>query len=174
MIRRNTVLKKKLTSNPENLGDYIWLDVHRTHEPNIIKNLRYNAAFTINGFAIPLQEYLKNGRVKTVICLSHAMDDLKHRKLRVNREGYASHAGNLFSCLRFMSLGFEPPSKAEVNLLLDTLPSLEAWRFERNVKKVYSYVGGERNARALANKLGIRHDIFSIISVRGHARKQKL
>ena len=75
--------------------------------------------------------------------------------------GYKGHPGNLFACLRFMSVGFKPPSKDEVELLLRQLPELEKWRFERNIKKVFGYVGGERKARQLIKSLGIKIDIFN-------------
>lgn len=59
-----------------------------------------------------------------------------------------------------MSAGFTPPSKEEVDVLLHELPRIEHARFERNVKKVYDYVGGEEKARSLVKSLGINIDVF--------------
>lgn len=63
--------------------------------------------------------------------------------------------------LRFMSVGFSAPSKEEINLLLKQLPNLEHARFERNVKKIWDYVGGEEKARKMVKDLGIDVDVFS-------------
>lgn len=167
-IRRknDVVLKKKLIAKPTSLKDYLFLDIHRSEEPDVLTNLKNHAAFTINGFAIPLEAYLLKNNKKYTICLPRALADLTKHRLRLNPSGYQGHAGNIFACLRFMSLGFKAPPKKEVTLLLAQLPKLEAWRFERNVKKVFSYVGGERKARKLARSLGIKTDIFDMKTVR--------
>lgn len=49
---------------------------------------------------------------------------------------------------------------------INELPKLEKWRFARNVKKVFRYVGGEEKARQLVKKLGIKVDVFDIEKVR--------
>src|SRR3989344_6027609 len=155
------VLKKKLIPKPLSITDYLVLDIHRAYESDILKNLKDNSAFTINGFAIPLRYYLSKDIRKYTIAIPGAMKDLRNRYLRLNMFGYKGHPGNLFACLRFMSVGFKPPSKDEVELLLRQLPELEKWRFERNIKKVFGYVGGERKARQLIKSLGIKIDIFN-------------
>ena len=167
-IRRinEVVLKKKLVPKPKDKTDYAYLDIDRGVEPDVMKSLKDNAAFTINGFAIPLQYFLSKDFRKHVIALPGALEDLKKKRLRLNYSGYQKHAGNLFSCLRFMSIGFAPPPKNEVQLLLDALPKLEKWRFARNVRKVYGYVGGETRARKLVKRLGIDVDVFDIKTLR--------
>ena len=167
-IRRKNeiVLKKKLIPKPKLITDYLMLDIHRNYESNIPKNLKENSAFTINGFAIPLRNYLDQDVRKHLIALTTALSDLKNRQLHLNVPGYIGHPGNLFACLRFMSIGFKPPKKREVKLLLEQLPKLEKWRFERNVKKVFDYVGGEKKARQLIKRLDIGIDIFDIKKLR--------
>lgn len=162
-IRRKNeiVLKKKLVPNPKSLTDYFFLDIGRSYDTNILNNLKFNSAFTINGFAIPLRKYLFKNSKKFLISLPKALDDLRDHRLRLNISGYRKHPGNLFACLRFISIGFTPPNKREVQLLLDELPKLEKRRFARNVRKVFNYVGGETKARRLAKKLGIKIDIFN-------------
>jgi hypothetical protein len=161
-IRRKNeiVLKKKLIPYPKSVADYVVLDIHRSHEQSVIKNLKENSAFTINGFAIPLRRYFSKTLSKHLISIQEALKDLKNQRLRLNASGYKSHPGNLFACLRFMAIGFKPPAKKEIKLLLEQLPKLEKWRFEKNIKKVFNYVGGEKKARQLVKKLGIKVDIF--------------
>ncbi len=167
-IRRKNdiVLKKKIIPSPVSLDDYVYLDIHKSVERNIKKNLQNSAAFTISGFAIPLKNYCSEYRMKHLVSLPGAVGDLKKKRLRLNGNSYKKHPGNLFACLRFMSLGFTPPGKKEVSLLLEQLKKMEKWRFERNVKKVFSYVGGERKARRLVKRLGIKTDIFDIDRLR--------
>ena len=162
-IRRKNevVLKKKLISKPKFITDYVVLDIHRSYEPNILKNLKENSAFTINGFAIPLKYYLSKNSKQHTIKLPGAMSDLKNKRLCLNSPGYTDHPANLFACLRFMSIGFTAPSKNEVELILKQLPKLKKRRFKSNVKKVVGYVGGKRSARKLIKRLGIKLDIFS-------------
>lgn len=174
-IRRKNeiVLKKKLIPNPKSITDYIVLDIHRSHESNILNNLKSNSAFTINGFAILLRNYLSKNIKKSLVVLPGAINDLKNHRLRLNISGYKRHPGNLFSCLRFMSIGFTPPNKKEIELLLEQLPKLEEWRFERNVKKVFGYTGGEKKARQLTKRLGVEIDIFNFKKLKEFAAKRQ-
>lgn len=167
-IRRKNeiVLKKKLISKPESAADYLVLDIGRSYESDVLKNLKEKSAFTINGFAVPLQYYLSENIKEHLISLPGAMEDLKGKKLRLNISGYAVHPGNLYACLRFMSVGFSKPNKREIELLLAELPKINKKRFEKNVRKVFGYVGGEKKARVLARRLGIRKDIFDLHELR--------
>lgn len=158
--KNELVLMKKLVAKPKTVTDYLVLDIHLSNESNILKNLQNNSAFTINGFGIPLNKYLGKNILSVTVSLPGSMADLKNKKLKINLSGTQKHPGNLFACLRFMSLGFCAPSKKEVALLLEQLPHLEKWRFTRNVKKVFNYVGGKQKARQLVKKLGIKTDIF--------------
>jgi hypothetical protein len=175
-IRRKDeiVLKKKLVPNPQSITDYIILDIHRSHEKNVLKNLEKNTAFTINGFAIPLQNYFLKNFKKYLIELPGAVNDLENHRLVLNVTGYRGHHGNLFACLRFMSIGFTPPDKESVALLLKQLPKLEKWRFERNIKKVFGYAGGEKRARKLAKSLNLKIDIFNFETLKKFAAESKV
>ncbi|MBI2426556.1 MAG: hypothetical protein HYV34_01795 [Candidatus Kerfeldbacteria bacterium] len=175
-IRRKDeiVLKKKLVPNPQSITDYLVLDIHRSHEENVLKNLEKNSAFTINGFAIPLQYYFSRNFKRYLIELPGAVNDLKNHRLVLTTVGYKGHPGNLFACLRFMSIGFMPPDKESMVLLLKQLPKLEKWRFERNVKKVFGYTGGEKRARQLAKKLGVKIDIFNFEKLKEFAAESKI
>ncbi len=164
-IRRKSevVVRKNFVEKPQNITHYVYFDLHISEEADVLTNLRLNSAFTINGFAIPLKSFPK---LDKLISLPGAVDDLKNRQLRLNPDGYKFHPGNLFACLRFMSVGYKPPSAEEVELLAKELPKLEKWRFNRNVKKVFTYVGGEANARKLAKRLGVEADIFNLDELR--------
>lgn len=152
-------LKKKKIPKPHahQFKNYVFLDIHITDEKSILKNLKDNANFTINGFALSLKDINSKNWRKKIVSLPNALQDLKNKKLRVN---VIKHPANLFACLRFMSKGFKPPSKKEVKELLSALGSLEVRRYERNIKKLFNYVGGEKEARRLVKKLGIKEDVF--------------
>lgn len=172
-IRRKNevVLKKRKFPSAKLISDYVVLDIHVTPETNILKNLSVYSNFTINGFAIPLQHYLSNDFKKYMIALPNAEKDLRNLQIHVNKSGYKSIPSGLFACLRFMSIGFMPPGDDEIKLLLDNLPTLEKWRFERNVKKVFDYVGGEEKARKMVKDLGIDIDIFDFAKLKDFSAK---
>jgi len=164
-IRRKheVVLKKKKVSKPKIISDYVVLDIKETQDRNIKENMRMRVSFTVNGFALPLKHISSRNWRKQVIAMPGAMADLKGKKLRVLN---LSHPANLFAAIRFMSKGFRAPLKNEVNQLLSALGGLEKWRFERNVKKIFDYVGGEAEARRLARRLGIEKDIFDFETIK--------
>lgn len=101
--------------------------------------------------------------------MPRAFKDLKNKQIYV---GIIAHPANLFACLRFMSKGFKKPSKKEIKALLKALGKLEKWRYEKNVKKVFDYVGGEKAARKLVKSLGIKKDLFNFKTIE-ELRNQK-
>ncbi|HBT81559.1 hypothetical protein A2757_01150 [Candidatus Giovannonibacteria bacterium RIFCSPHIGHO2_01_FULL_48_47] len=167
-------LKRKKVNNPRQLSDYIYLDIHISNEKSVTKNLIAHSNFTINGFALPLKYVASKNWHRKIIALPNAIHDLKEKSLRVNK---ITHPADLFACLRFMSQGFKAPSKQEVTKLLSALRKLEKWRYQRNVKKVFDYVGGEKKARNLAAKLGITENIFDFATIKNYpheiTRKRK-
>ena len=164
-IRRKheVVLKKKKVSKPKIISDYVVLDIKETQDRNIKENMRMRVSFTVNGFALPLKHISSRNWRKQVIAMPGAMDDLKGKELHVLN---IAHPANLFAAIRFMSKGFKSPPKDEVDRLLSALGGLETWRFNRNVRKVFDYVGGEAEARRLARRLGIKKDIFDFGTVK--------
>jgi len=159
-IRRKhevTLKKKKIPKPQHQFKDYVFLDIHISDEKSVLKNLKEQSNFTINGFALSLKDIDSENWHKKVISLPNALQDLKNKKLHVN---VIVHPANLFACLRFMSQGFKSPSKKEVKELLIKLGSLEKWRYSRNIRKLFDYVGGEDKARKLVKKLGVKANIF--------------
>lgn len=144
--------------------DYLhWIvyDMHTVDGTTIEQNIKNNVAFTINGCAINGRDlFTKPWREALIQVLPTALQDIKDKKLRLNRDGYKYMPSSFFAMLRFMSAGFEAPSDEEVQLLLAELPNLEHARYERNVIKVWDYVGGEAKARELVKGLGIDLDVF--------------
>ena len=140
-------------------NDYLYLDIHISEEKSALRNLAQNSNFTINGSAISLKDIFREDWFDRLISLPGALADLKNKRLKLNQ---SSHPADLFACLRFMSLGFRQPEQAEINLLLKSLGGLKKPRYERNIKKLFGYVGGEENARKLLKKLKIKQDIFNL------------
>jgi hypothetical protein len=140
-----------------------WLvfDLHTVDGTTIEHNIKTEVCFTVNGCAIRTSDIFTRPWQDAVIqVLPTALQDIKDKRLRLNREGYANWPSNFYAMLRMMSVGFTPPSDEEVQLLLKELPKIEHARFERNIKKVYGYVGGEQKARNLVRSLGIDVDVF--------------
>lgn len=168
-IRRkdNIVMHKARVPKPKSDGDYLVLDLHSTKDMR--KDLRNETNFTMNGFAIPLSSITSMDWYAKTLKLPTAQRDLRAKRLRVNSYVVPT---TLFAALRFISLGFSAPSKVEINRLLAKLTEIEEWRFDRNVKKVFGYVGGERRARAIVKRLGIPLDIFDLEALRNFRKNR--
>jgi len=171
-IRRKheITLKKKIVTKPKHeFNDYVFLDMHLSEEKSVMKNLKEVSGFTINAFALPLKQVISKNWHKKVIALPNALADLKNKKIYVNA---LTHPAMLFACLRFMSLGFKSPPKKQVNELLFNLRKLPKYKFKRNIKKIFSYVGGKKKARQLTKKIGIKENIFDFKTIK-NLRKLK-
>lgn len=156
--KHEIVVKMKRIPKPIHThNDYLYLDIHTSEEKSALKNLAQNSNFTINGSTISLKDIFREDWFSKLISLPGALADLKNKQLKLNQ---LSHPANLFACMRFMSLGFKRPKQTEINLLLKSLGGLERSRYEKNIKKLFGYVGGEENARKLLKKLKIKQDIF--------------
>jgi hypothetical protein len=157
-----TVYRKPLFDGAnEDYHDWLVFDMHTVDGTTIEDNLKFNVGFTINGTAMRLSDTLTKPWDEVIIeTLPTAIQDIKDKKLRLNLDGYTHQPSNFYAMLRFMSVGFSAPSDDEVQLLFRELPNIEHVRFERNVKKIWEYVGGEAKARALVHSLGIDVDVF--------------
>lgn len=151
-----------LVPNPEDDSyiDSLVFDIHTMDGTTIEDNLRFNSGFTINGFALPIRKVFDKNWINHIIQLPGAIEDMKSKQLRVNKEGYKEQPANIFACIRFMSRGFLAPSEEDVNLLLKEMKNIDPIRFEKGIKKVWDYVGGEQKARELLKQLNINTDIF--------------
>lgn len=152
-----------LIPNPptDSYVDSLVFDIHTMDNTTIEENLRTSSGFTINGFALSIRKVFDENWFDEIIQLPGALDDMKKKQLRVNKEGYKEQPANLFAGIRFMSKGFLPPSKEDVDLLLKEMPNITPERFEKGVKKVWDYVGGEQKAREHVKQLNIGFDIFN-------------
>ncbi len=150
--KKEVVLKKAKFKGAEKISDFVVLDMHWAKKGNILQNMKDHASFTINGFAIEVHDLFSPNWRKKVIEMPNAVRDLKHKQLVVNA---VDNKHNLFAAMRFISIGFEPPSKLDVEWLLREFKKAPKKRRKRNIEKLYSYVGGKRKAEKLAKKIGI-------------------
>jgi len=166
-----TVLKKKRIPKPKHIhNDYIYLDIKISQYKTMKENLRYDVNFTINQFALPLQSATSKAWKKKLITYPGAIEDMKRKQLRLNPDDKKIHSGNLFACMRFMSLGFKQPTKQEVAQLCRAFAAFAPQRYPRNAKKLLTYVGGEAQVRKLAGKLGIQENLLSYSTVRKYRK----
>jgi len=158
--QHEVVVKMKRIPKPLHIhNDYLYLDIHVSAEKSALKNLAKSSNFTINGSTISLKDIFREDWFNKLISLPGALADLKNKQLKLNQ---LSHPANLFAVLRFMSLGFKQPPQTEINLLLKSLGHLPKVNYIRNINKLFSYVGGEEQARKLLKKLKIKQDIFDL------------
>ncbi|HRY59991.1 MAG TPA: hypothetical protein P5096_01275 [Patescibacteria group bacterium] len=158
--KNEIVLKKSKIKKPKAIQDYVVLDIHSDGDQDIKKQIKGKANFTIGSFALELKDILSEDWADKVITTPQAAKDLKNKQIRVNALN-KEHPFQIFSCIRLMSLGFKKPSKKDIDRLLKLLFTTDnKERFDINIKKVFDYVGGEKKARILLKKLGIKKDIF--------------
>ncbi len=159
--KNQLVVKKQKILKPQNINDYVVLDIQFEKTKNIKEILKKKIDFTINGFALPLRQFGKDKWKNKLITLPNALVDMKKKQIILNKYKIKPHGTELFACLRLMSIGFNKPTKEEIQKLINILSKLPKNRFKRNVKKVFNYVGGEEKARKLYRELDINIDIFN-------------
>ena len=176
-IRRKnqTVLKKMLKERPQNIHEYVVLDISFRDKGKMRDLLKEKVNFTINGFAIPLQRVFSKDWKKSVIALPFAMRDITNRQMRLNADKKRHHGSELYACIRFISTGFKRPTSKEIQQMYRMLPYLPKYKFKRNRQKVFDYVGGEHKAREILKRLRIQEDVFSFTTIeklRRHKNKE--
>ncbi|MCA9328561.1 hypothetical protein KC959_02225, partial [Candidatus Saccharibacteria bacterium] len=168
-IQRPTqkVLIKSFVDNddPEDFTNNMVFDIHLQDGTTALENLEKHVGLTLNGNALSLKDVFSEDWQSRIVSLPDAMEALQARKIFINYDGYKQLPSNLFAVIRFVHNQFEPPSREELELLLRELPKLDDELYEKNVQKVYRYVGGEQHARDTAKKIGIVPDIYDRQSV---------
>lgn len=155
------VLKKSMVNKPRRYKDYFWLDMVLRDSGSVLSFLKKRVNFTINGFALSLDKALQDNWQKHVIALPYTFSDIKKKKLRT----WVIHPIDIYATIRFVSLDFVPPTKREIDRLLNALRNIERWRFNRDTKKVVEYVGSKKKVRQIAKNMGIKIDVFDFKSV---------
>jgi len=157
--------KQWIKDTKHNFKNYVFLDlIFSKPKRRIRSNLRNNANFTLNWWAINLKDIFSKDRFEKLIILPLTIEDIKNKTIRLNNKHNCDWT-NIFACIRFMSQWFKKPKKEETNLMLKAMKSLSKERFERNIPKLFDYVGWENNARKLLKKLWITKDIFNYETV---------
>ena len=167
-IRRKnqTVLKRAIVEDPKDINDFVVLDINFSEKHDIYEILKNKINFTINGFALNVKHIFNNNWIKKMIRLPHSMDDIKSRYLRLNTEKTNFFGADFYACIRFISAGFKKPSGDEIEILYRQMKKLPKYKFERNKKKVFDYVGGKEKAEKIVKKMGLNEDVFSFGTIR--------
>jgi len=163
--KNQVVLKKRKVDNPGNIQDYVVLDVSFYPKENINKILRKKVNFTVNGFALNIKNVFNKNWVKKLIKLPLAITDIKSKQLRLNPEKNTFWGTEIYACIRFMSAGFKKPSKNEIETLYQIMEKIPKYKFKRNKKKVFEYVGGKEKAKKIVKKMGLNKDVFSFNTI---------
>jgi len=146
--------------DPDDFANNLVFDIHLMDGTNAIDNLRKHVGLTVNGNAISIRDIFSNDWQNKLISLPGALQSIEERRLKLNHEGYKHQAANLFSVIRFVYNGYAPPTREDLMLLNQELPRVEDDRYDKNVQKVFKYVGGEDSARKICREIGIDIDVF--------------
>ncbi len=164
-IQRPTqkVMIKSFVGNqdPEDFKNNLVFDIHLVDDTSVIENLESHVGLTVNGNAISIRDIFSEDWQDKLISLPGALEAIQNKALILNPAGYQYQAANLFSVIRFVYNGYTPPPKADIELLIKELPRVEDERYEKNIQKVFRYVGGEDKARSICKEIGIDVDVFS-------------
>jgi hypothetical protein len=160
-IETGATFKKQRHHNPsEDFDDWVYLDVVFRTNMTVEESLQKKVNFTINGSAINANDIFAPNWFEKVIMLPDTLEDLKLRRIRVNRR----YAINIYACVRFVSLGFAAPSQKELADMIEDLRSIDQIKFARDTAKVIQYVGSAEKVREIVRRLGIAVDILDFDS----------
>ena len=163
------VLRKRKFPGARELDEFVWVEMHLSPYKTITENLEKKSNFTINGLALPLESAISPNWYEHIIALPGSLKDLSSKQLRFNMD--SSHPTNFYATLRFMAKGFKQPPAREVKKLVSLLKKMKKKQFDRNMAKVFNYVGGEAEARKLAKKLGVKVDVFNWRALKKYFKK---
>lgn len=163
-IQRPTqkVMIKSFVGNedPEDFTNNLVFDVNLVDNSTVLENLEKHVGLTVNGNAISIRDIFSEQWQDRLVSLPGALEAIQNKQLVLNPDGYKYQAANLFSAIRFVHNGYAPPSKEEIKLLMKELPRVEDDRYEKNIQKVFKYVGGEEAARSIWKEIGVDVDVF--------------
>lgn len=163
-IQRPTqkVMIKSLIGNddPEDFANNLVFDTHTVDGSTAVENLEQHVGLTVNGNAISIRDIFSEQWQDKLVSLPSALEVIQNKKLLLNPDGYKYQAANLFSVIRFVHNGYTSPPKEDIELLIKELPRVEDDRYEKNIQKVFKYVGGEEAARTIWREIGVDVDVF--------------
>ena len=81
--KNQIVLKKAIVEDPQNINDFVVLDICFSDEQDIYEILKNKINFTINGFALNVQYIFNENWMKKMIKLPHSVNDIKSKQLRL-------------------------------------------------------------------------------------------
>lgn len=161
------VFRKPLVENAEPYEDYIYLDVHFYEDRDIKEIIEKEINFSISSFCLNIKFINESEWKENLISLPKAFEDIREKRLRLNPHNEDLYEKTLFSCVRYMSLGFKAPPRDQVKRMFSALKKIESKEeFERGKKKVFDYVGGRERAIELAKELEIEKDIFNFEAIK--------
>lgn len=148
------------SEDPEDFANNLVFDIHFVDNTSATDNLEKHVGLTVNGNAISIRDIFSEDWQDKLVSLPNALEAIRDKKLILNPDGYQHQAANLFSVIRFVHNGYTPPPKEDIELLIKELPRVEDERYEKNIQKVFKYVGGEETARTIWKEIGIDVDVF--------------
>lgn len=157
-----TFKKPNIEHPSEDFADWVYLDVVYRNDTTIEESLKQKANFTINGSAINLRDLENPGWFEEIIVLPETLEDLRSKRLRTN----SRYPANIYACVRFVSVGFTPPPRHELDWMIEDLRTIEEEKFGQNAEKVIRYVGSADTVRKIVRQLGISVDILDFNSIK--------
>jgi hypothetical protein len=148
------------SEDPEDFANNLVFDINLVDSTSATDNLEKHVGLTVNGNAISIRDIFSENWQEKLVSLPNALEAIRDKKLILNPAGYQYQAANLFSVIRFVYNGYTPPPKDDIELLIKELPRVEDERYEKNIQKVFKYVGGEEAARTIWKEIGVDVDVF--------------
>lgn len=105
-------VKRKIQNISLIKNGYVYLDV--STDTSYSSSQFNKSDFTIGCFNIPLRKVLNENWIKWTNHLPQGVRDIKNKQLHLHKVGMRS----LFRCVRFVDMGFSPPSKTEMLYIL--------------------------------------------------------
>ena len=162
-IETAATFKKPKRENPsEDFADWVYLDIVFRKNMTIQESLKQKVNFIINGSAINLRDIESPDWFEKIVTLPGTLEDLKLKRLRTNKR----YPINIYACVRFVSLGFAPPSREDLDNMIEDLRNIDDVKFIRDRDKVIRYVGSADKVREIVKQLGIKVDILDLNSIK--------
>lgn len=161
--KNKKVLAKKLIKDGADISyvDNLVFDIHIADGNTPSENLQNNTSLLINGFALNLRDILRPGWKTHIIELPGAIQAIENKQIAINNLASNIEPYTLFACLRFIGAGFKAPPKKDIDRMLTELLRIDHDKYQKNLIKLSSYVGGKDRAKNIVSDLlGDEIDIF--------------
>ncbi|XLQ19714.1 MAG: hypothetical protein ACKUBY_03925 [Candidatus Moraniibacteriota bacterium] len=169
--KEQKVFLKKLNDNSYLTFDELVLDIHFLEKQDLIKMLEENVNFRFQGTTIKLDYIFEKNWFEKIISINSAIEDIKNKKIVLNKKKVKIHDTTFYAMLRFNSFGFSLPPKEDIELLLIELKNVSKERVKISENKVIGSIGNKEKLNKILKKIDLEGDIFSYEGIQNNKIK---